>query len=135
MTDQTPVEPPGAHFSLKTTEAQSLGHGWISGVFAVALGILGLGAVLCFHYPEWLTMPELRGRYPLPYIRGLVHVVLVAAFVLGTVSVWLRRNKALGLTAITLVLIAALLGGSRVPIDRDVPDRVDCSGSTGSCST
>ena len=29
--------------------------------------------------------------------------------------------RALGLTAITLVLIAALLGGSRVPIDRDVP--------------
>ncbi len=121
MSDETPVQPRGAHVSLKTTEDQSLGHGWISGVFAVALGILGLGAVLCFHYPEWLTMPELRGRYPLPYIRGLVHLVLVAAFVLGTVSVWLRQNKALGLTAITLVLIAALLGGSRVPIDRDVP--------------
>src|SRR4029077_1007719 len=78
-------------------------------------------AVLCFHYPEWLTMPELRGRYPLPFVRALVHVVLVAAFLLGTASVWLRQNKALGLTGITLVLIAALLGGSRVPIDRDVP--------------
>ena len=120
MTD-SPVPRPGAHLSLKTTEPQSFGHGWISGVFAVVLGILGLGAVLCFHYPEWLTMPELRGRYPLPYVRALVHVVLVAAFLLGTVSVCLRQNKALGLTGITLVLIAALLGGSRVPIDRDVP--------------
>jgi sterol desaturase/sphingolipid hydroxylase (fatty acid hydroxylase superfamily) len=121
MDDKTPVPRPRAHISLTTTESQSLGHGWISGVFAVALGILGLGAVLCFHYPEWLTMPELRGRYPLPYIRAILHVVLVAAFLLGTASVWLRQNKALGLTGITLVMIAALLGGSRVPIDRDVP--------------
>jgi sterol desaturase/sphingolipid hydroxylase (fatty acid hydroxylase superfamily) len=121
MAEETPVERARAHLSLNTTQAQSLGHGWISGVFAVALGIAGLGAVLCFHYPEWLTMPQLRGRYPLPYIRALLHVVLVAAFLLGTFSVWLRQNKALGLTAITLVLIASLLGGSRVPIDRDVP--------------
>jgi sterol desaturase/sphingolipid hydroxylase (fatty acid hydroxylase superfamily) len=121
MDDNPPTARQGAHLSLKTTEPQSFGHGWISGVFAVVLGILGLGAVLCFHYPEWLTMPQLRGRYPLPYVRALVHVVLVAAYLLGTASVWLRRNKALGLTGIALVLIAALLGGSRVPIDRDVP--------------
>jgi sterol desaturase/sphingolipid hydroxylase (fatty acid hydroxylase superfamily) len=121
MDDNPPTTRQSAHLSLKTTEPQSFGHGWISGVFAVMLGILGLGAVLCFHYPEWLTMPQLRGRYPLPYVRALVHVVLVAAYLLGTASVWLRRNKALGLTGIALVLIAALLGGSRVPIDRDVP--------------
>jgi lathosterol oxidase len=121
MDHETPSERPHAHFSLRTTEPQSFGHGWISGVFAVALAILGLGAVLCFHYPEWLTMPAIRRHYPLPFVRGLVHVVLVTAFLLGTASVWLRHNKALGLTGLTLVLIAALLGGSRVPIDRDVP--------------
>ena len=87
----------------------------------MALGVLGLGAVLCFRYPEWLTMPELRGRYPLVYVRALLHVVLVAAFLLATASVWLRHNKALGLTGIMLVLVAALLGGSRVQVDRDVP--------------
>jgi lathosterol oxidase len=121
MNDPTPVERPRAHLSLTPTEAQSWGHGWISGVFANALAILGLGAVLCFHYPEWLTMPQLRAYYPLTYVRALLHVVLVTAFLLGTISVWLRRNKALGLTAIMIVLLAALLGGSRVPIDRDVP--------------
>jgi sterol desaturase/sphingolipid hydroxylase (fatty acid hydroxylase superfamily) len=111
-----------AHVSVKSTEPRAFGHGWLSGVFAVAIAVLGLGAVLCFHYPEWLTMPQLRGRYPLPFVRALLYLVLVAAFLLGTASVWLRRNKALGLAAITLVLIAALLGGSRVPIDREVPN-------------
>jgi len=120
MTDPT-TPPQRPHISLQSTESHEFGHGWISGVFSVLLGAIGLGAVLCLHYPEWLTMPELRGRYPLVYIRALIHVVLVAAFLLATASVWLRYNKALGLTGIGFVLVAALLGGSRVPIDRDVP--------------
>jgi lathosterol oxidase len=61
-------------------------------------------------------MPVLRGHYPVPYVRALLHVVLVAAFLLGTTSVWLRRNKALGLSGITFVLIAALLGGAQAPV-------------------
>ena len=44
------------------------GSGWISGTFGVALGAIGLGAVLCFHFPSVLTMPELRRLYPLPYV-------------------------------------------------------------------
>jgi len=116
MADPTPPARPAPHLSLTTTQPRTLGHGWVSGTFSVALGALGLGAVLCFRYPDWLTMPELRGRYPLVYVRALLHVVLVAAFLLGTASVWLRRNKALGLTGIALVLVAALLGGSVVPV-------------------
>lgn len=119
MNDQ-PAEdarpPIRAHFSLQTTEPTRFGHGWISGVFSVALGLLGLGAVLCFHFPQWLTMPALRGLYPVPYVRALLHLILVAAFLLATVSICLRYNKALGLTGIVLTLIAALLGGSQVPL-------------------
>jgi sterol desaturase/sphingolipid hydroxylase (fatty acid hydroxylase superfamily) len=121
MIDQTPPGRSDAHLSLHATQSQAFGKGWISGVFSVALGAIGLGAVFCFRYPEWLTMPELRGRYPLLYIRALLHVVLVTAFLLGTASVWLRHNKALGLAGIGFVLVAALLGGSRVPVGRDVP--------------
>jgi sterol desaturase/sphingolipid hydroxylase (fatty acid hydroxylase superfamily) len=65
-------------------------------------------------------MPELRGLYPLPYVRALLHVVLVSAFLLGVVSVWLRRRKWMGLTGIGLTLVAALLGGSRVPLDGEL---------------
>ncbi|MSR58047.1 MAG: sterol desaturase family protein [Planctomycetaceae bacterium] len=108
---------PRPHLSLQTTQPQAFGHGWISGALSVALGILGLAAVLCFHFPSWLTMPALRGLYPVPYVRALLYLVLVASFLLGTVSVCLRYNKALGLVGIVLTLLAALLGGSQVAVD------------------
>jgi lathosterol oxidase len=108
------------HLSTRSTQPRGFGHGWISGVLSVALGALGLGAVLCFHFPALLTMPELRGLYPVPYIRALLHAVLVASFLLGSLSVCWRYNKALGLSGITLTLLAALLGGSRVPVDDEL---------------
>jgi sterol desaturase/sphingolipid hydroxylase (fatty acid hydroxylase superfamily) len=101
-------------------EPTHFGSGWISGTWSIALGLIGLGAVLCFHHPSLLTMPELRGLYPLPHIRALLHLVLVSAFLLGAVSVWLRRRKWMGLTGIGLTLVAALLGGSRVPLDGEL---------------
>ena len=110
------------HLSLQTTEPTSFGYGWISGVLSVALGVLGLGAVLCFHFPSWLTVEHLRELYPIPYVRAALHLVLVASFLLGSASVCLRYNKALGLTGIGLTLIAALLGGSRVPIGSEIND-------------
>jgi lathosterol oxidase len=98
------------------------GSGWISGVLATTLGAIGLGAVLCFHYPSVLTMPELRAAYPVPYVRALLHVILVSAFLLGVVSICLRQSKVLGLAGITLTLVAALLGGSRVPIEGELTE-------------
>jgi sterol desaturase/sphingolipid hydroxylase (fatty acid hydroxylase superfamily) len=108
------------HLSLRTTQTRALGHGWISGVASVGLSLLGFGAVLCFRFPSYLTMPELRGLYPLPYVRALLHLVLVASFASGALSVCLRYNKALGLSGIALTLAAALLGGSRVPLDGEL---------------
>ena len=101
-------------------EPRHFGSGWLSGTLSTALGLLGLGAVLCFRYPALLTMPELRALYPLPYVRALLHVVLVTAFGLGVISVCLRRRKALGAAGIAATLIAALLGGSRVPVDGEI---------------
>src|SRR5206468_6914227 len=42
------------------------------------------------------------------------------SFVLGTISVCLRRRKVLGMAGITMTLVAALLGGSRVPVEGQV---------------
>jgi sterol desaturase/sphingolipid hydroxylase (fatty acid hydroxylase superfamily) len=112
----------GPHVSLLSSEPTSFGHGWISGYLSAMFGLVGLGAVLCFHFPEYLTMPELRRLYPVPYVRALLHVVLVASFILGVISVSLRRNKALGLTGMALTLAAALLGGSRVPLEGELGD-------------
>jgi hypothetical protein len=92
-------------------------------VLSVALGAIGLGAVLCFHHPSLLTTPEARALYPVPYVRALLHVFLVGAFVLGVGSVCLRRNGyLLGAAGIALTLVAAVLGGSRVPLDGELCD-------------
>lgn len=98
------------------------GTGWISGTLSVVLGAIGLGAVLCFHFPSILTMPELRGHYPIPVVRGILHLVLVAGFFLGMTSVCLRSSKVLGITGMFLVLVAAILGGSRVPLEGELTE-------------
>lgn len=113
--------PPGPpQLALETHEPTSFGHGWISGLISAIAGIVGLGAVLCFHFPWLLTMPEFRGKYSVPHLRALLHLVLVISFLLGVASVCLRHNKTLGLVGISLTLLAALLGGARVPIDNEV---------------
>lgn len=111
---------PSSSQPLSAAEPTHFGSGWISGVFSTALGVIGLGAVLCFHYPSLLTMPALRSLYPIPYVRALLHLVLVGSFLLGVLSILLRQSKALGLTGITFTLVAALLGGSRVPIEGEL---------------
>lgn len=102
------------------TDDRKFGSGWMSGTISVFLSTAGLLGVLCFHFPELLTIPELRGNYPVPVMRGLLHVILVAGFLLGLLSVMLRRSKWLGLSGMGIVLVAALLGGSRVPLEKDI---------------
>jgi lathosterol oxidase len=106
---------PQSHFDGQPT---GFGTGWISGVLGVLLAGAGLGAVLCLRFPGILTMPEALSYYIawLPVLRGLVHVVLVSGFLFGVLSVSLRRNKALGIIACALVLVAALLGGSQATV-------------------
>ena len=107
-------------FVSRSGRPTHIGSGWISGTLGVALGAIGLGGVLCFHFPSILTTADIRALYPLPFMRALLHLVLVGAFVLGALSLALRRRKVLGLTAIAMTLAAALLGGSRVPIDDEL---------------
>ncbi|MCA9117052.1 MAG: hypothetical protein KDA79_18400, partial [Planctomycetaceae bacterium] len=100
------------------------GTGWISGVAGVVLALVGLGTVLCLRYPQFLTVADARGMYNVGLIRLALHLVLIAAFVLGVLSIVLRRRKILGFTAMGTVLLATLLGGShaqtRFEIKRDV---------------
>ncbi len=91
------------------------GSGWISGFLGLALAVAGLAIVLCFWYPEWLTVQDARQFYSNyeQMIRVLLSLILVGAFFLGIVSTLLRQQKVLGFTTITLVLIATLMGGSK----------------------
>lgn len=90
-----------------------LGTGWLSGVLALVLAVIGLGTVLCLRYPAWLTVADARKLYDVGLIRLALHLVLIAAFVLGCLCVALRRRKVLGFAALALVLTATALGGSQ----------------------
>ena len=106
----------GAHLSLQTTEPTPFGSGFLSGLLSALLGIAGFGAVLCLHFPQFLTVGQLREFYSLEYLRAIIHLTLVASFLLGTISAFLRANKMLALIGIGFTLAAALLGGSQLPV-------------------
>jgi lathosterol oxidase len=105
----------GPHFAVtapRAEEGRHFGSGWISGTLSALLGAMSFGAVVCLRFPQYLTSPHLRDLYPMGLVRALVHVCLVSAFVLGVVSVTLRRSKWLGSTGIVSTVLAGLLGGS-----------------------
>ena len=114
MSEQRDVRRRRAHVALRTSEATSIGHGFISGLVSALLGIAGLGLVLGLRFPEYIRFGELQPFYASPYLRAGIHVTLVTAFLLGSVSAFLRANKALALTGIGFTLVASLLGGSQV---------------------
>lgn len=89
---------------------RKFGSGWISGVGALVLALAGLGVVLCLHYPQWLTTPELRAVLSQAWIKPVVQAGLLAAFVLACLNIVLRRDRVLGFTATILVLCASTLG-------------------------
>ena len=77
---------------LGDDDPKRFGTGWISGVLAVAIGLLCVAAVLCLHFPQWLTLPELRGRYPLPLVRQAIDWSILLGLVVSAVSLVLRRK-------------------------------------------
>ena len=92
------------------------GLGRLSGVMASSLGFLGLLAVLAFHFPQYLTTPDLRHKYSVDVLRQLLLVALLAAGGMSLGNLVLGRQRNLNLVAFALVLIATALGGSRVPV-------------------
>jgi sterol desaturase/sphingolipid hydroxylase (fatty acid hydroxylase superfamily) len=98
------------------SEDRRFGSGYISGMLSIVLGAVGLGTVLCLMYPQLLTVPEIHTLYSdqvVGLIRLALHVVLITAFVFGILSITLRQSKSLGFAGIAIVLVAAVMGGSR----------------------
>ncbi len=93
-------------------EARGFGTGWFSGFFGLLLAFVGLSFVAALRWPGWFSMPELDLLREWSGFRGLVHLVLLAAYALALLSLILRPRKAIGLTALLVALAAAILGGS-----------------------
>lgn len=103
-------------------EPTAFGSGWWSAVLAAFFGALSFGAVLCLHFPQALTSPELRVHYPMHAIRLLIQGLIVGAVVFGVISSILRKKKVLAFTGMLLAVAAAAMGGSSVPINEPLTD-------------
>src|SRR6202166_5357782 len=98
-------------------ESTGFGTGWWSGILSAFLGFLSFGAVLCLHFPQLLTSPELRPHYPMHTMRVLIQCLIVGAVLFGIISSILRKKKILALTGMLFAIAATALGGSSVRIN------------------
>jgi len=92
------------------------GEGKITGVIALSLAILCFLGVIAFHFPQYLTTPELRQSYNVAVIRQVMAISLVLAGSLSLVNILFNRSRWLASSAFMLVLLTALLGGHKVPV-------------------
>jgi sterol desaturase/sphingolipid hydroxylase (fatty acid hydroxylase superfamily) len=93
------------------------GKGLVSGVIALSLAILCFLGVLAFHFPEYLTTPQLRKSYNVDVLRQLLYWAMVIAGGIALFNIAFGRARWLALGAFVLVGITALLGGHKVPVN------------------
>ena len=106
------------HEMFGDEDPTGFGTGWWSGVLSAFFGILAFGGVICLHFPQFLTSPELRPYYSLDMIRLLIQSLIVGAMIFGALSAMMRKKKVLALTGLLFALGATLLGGASVPINQ-----------------
>ena len=99
---------------------RALGRRWLPGIVSAFLGALGLLAVVCLHFPAWLTTPELRAVYPMPLVRTLIATGLAGAFAFGALALLADRGRRLGLAGLALAGAAQLAGGAGVEVAEPV---------------
>ena len=97
------------------------GVGKVSGVIAYSLAILCLLGVIAFHFPQYLTTPELRAKYSVDVLRGIMLVALLISGGIAAANLILGRYRWLNAFTLLIVAVAVLLGGPTVPV-RDFPD-------------
>ncbi len=97
-------------------ERLQIGEGRISGYLSIFLAVLSLGAVVCFHFPEYFTTPEFREAYPVPVLRWMLLACLLLSFGFAFTSFFLSGRTRLGLTGILVSALAIVLGGASVEI-------------------
>lgn len=87
-----------------------------SSVIAMTLGLLSLLGVLAFHFPQYLTTPELRQVYSVDVMRKILFWAMVVAGALSAGNLLLGRLRSINGTALVMVLVALVLGGSKVKV-------------------
>lgn len=98
------------------------GTGMITGVIALSLAILCFLGVLAFHFPQYLTTPQLRQSYDVEVIRRLLYWSLVVSGGLALFNIVFSRLHWLSLWTFVLLGLALALGGHKVEVDANFPD-------------
>ena len=98
------------------------GRGLVTGVIALVLAILCFLGVLAFHFPEYLTTPQLRKSYDVELMRRLLYWALVVSGGLALFNIVFGRTRWLAAGTFLLIGLALLLGGHEVEVDPNFPD-------------
>ncbi|WP_298473447.1 sterol desaturase family protein [uncultured Maribacter sp.] len=91
-----------------------VGEGRISGSISIFLGLLSLGGILCFKFPEQLTTSEFREVYTAEMVENLMLGAIISTFLFALVSLLLAKNKKYAVVGVTLGVLAIILGGMTV---------------------
>ncbi len=98
------------------------GRGLASGVVALTLAVLCFLGVLAFHFPEYLTTPQLRKSYDVALMRQLLYWSLVVAGAIALFNMVFGRVRWLSAGTFVLIGLALALGGHKVEVDPAFPD-------------
>ncbi|QJR08969.1 hypothetical protein DSM104443_00004 [Usitatibacter rugosus] len=93
-----------------------LGTGLTTAIVALVLAILCFLGVLAFHFPAYLTTPELRKAYNVETVRAIMFTAMVVSGGASLACIILNRARWVATTAFALVAVTALLGGHKVPV-------------------
>ena len=93
------------------------GHGLVTGVIALGLASLCFLGVLAFHFPQYLTTPQLRQSYDVNLLRQVMLVALIVSGALALFNIIRGRSRWLALAAFVLVGLTLALGGHKVPVN------------------
>jgi sterol desaturase/sphingolipid hydroxylase (fatty acid hydroxylase superfamily) len=92
------------------------GEGKVTGVIALGLAMLSFLAVLCFHYPQYLTTPEVRHHYSVDTMRYILSAALIVSGLFSVFNVVFNRSRKINLAALAIVGASMAWGGSKVPV-------------------
>ncbi len=98
------------------------GRGMVSGVIALSLALLCFLGVLAFHWPEYLTTPQLRQSYNVEILRLVMYWSLVVAGAISLFNIVFGRARWLSASAFALIACTLVLGAHKVEVDPNFPD-------------
>jgi hypothetical protein len=98
------------------------GRGLATGVVAFSLSILCFLGVLAFHFPEYLTTPQLRQSYNVDVMRQVLYWALVLAGAMALFNMIFGRLRWLSAGTFVLLGLCLALGGHKVEVDPNFPD-------------